>query len=369
MKNVLVTGSSGFIGRNLLAELGLNNDITVQTFDRKNTIDELDQKVAECDFVFHVAGVNRPDNDDEFTSGNVTLTKKVLLAIEKTKKVIPIIITSSVQSTLDNPYGISKKAAEDFAVEWHKKTQNPVYLFRLPNVFGKWSKPNYNSVVATFCHNYAHDQEVTISDPEKEITFVYINDVINAFTRLLEDTTSSEIYPTIQNTRTISLGDLAKKISSFKLIPETLTVPDFAEPFDRYLYATYTSYLPKEKFSYKLKTNSDQRGWLAEFIKSENFGQIFVSSTEPGFTRGNHWHHTKIEKFLVVAGKGDIKLRQYGTNEILTFSVSSEEPTVVDMPAGYIHSITNVGDTPMIAVFWSDEILNIKNPDTHFEEV
>ena len=370
MKTVLITGSSGFIGKNLAAHLSTKKEISVLEFNKSHTLQDLEVFVNKSDFIFHVAGVNRPKNEKEFNNINTGLTETIIEIVERSGRKIPILLTSSTQADQDNPYGKSKLEAEKKLMEWSEKSGSSVCIYRLPNVFGKWSKPNYNSVVATFCHNISHGIPVEISDPEKEITFVYIDNVLEEFYELLNSSLDvTKKYYEVERKFTISLGSLAEKIKFNSKISTTLQVPDFANLFDRFLYATYVSFAKESDFSYELETHHDERGWLAEFIKSENFGQIFVSSTEPGYTRGNHWHHTKIEKFLVVVGTEEIKLRNYGSDEVISYKVSPEKPTVVDMPAGYVHSIKNVGKTPMITLFWSDEILNKTKPDTYFEEV
>jgi UDP-2-acetamido-2,6-beta-L-arabino-hexul-4-ose reductase len=371
MKTALITGSSGFIGKNLYANLSLEEDVSLITFTKDNSLEDLKELVAKSDFIFHTAGVNRPETEDEFKLGNTDLTFLLVDAIEKTGKKIPIVFTSSIQAEEENPYGTSKKHAEEILKTFSEKYGSSVFIYRLPNVFGKWSKPDYNSVVATFCHNISHDIDIKISEPEKEITFVYIDDVIESFRELFMSTVKPGSFEFLKISRnyTVTLADLAKKIHTYKDIRSSLLLPDFRNPLERYLYATYTSFYKKDDFSYQLSTNRDDRGWLAEFVKSPTFGQIFVSSTNPGYTRGNHWHNTKIEKFLVVYGEGEIQLRNLGDDELITYKVSADSPTAVDIPAGYIHSIKNTGESQMVTIFWSDEILDMNKPDTHYEEV
>lgn len=370
MLNILVTGSSGFIGKNLCANLRLNNKINVLEINKESTQKEFNENIEKADIIFHLAGVNRPTNNDEFTTGNFHLTKTIVNVLQKSKKKTPIVLTSSIQAEQANEYGKSKKNAEDELIKWSEGSGSKIYIYRLPNVFGKWSKPNYNSVIATFCYNTANDLPIVIDAPEKELSLVYIDDVITEFMKIVNNELPlDKVFYEIPRIFKISLQEIADKIISFGNISSTLLAPNFSSAFDRFLYATYTSFLKTDKFSYKLDTKSDDRGWLAEFIKSKEFGQIFVSSTRPGYTRGNHWHNTKIEKFLVVSGKGLIKLRQFETHKIFSYEVSSEILEVVDMPAGYIHSITNSSDQDMVTIFWTDELFNSKKPDTNFQEV
>ena len=371
MKTVLITGSNGFIGKNLSATLELDKDVEIIRFDSNDDLASLDKLVERSDFIFHLAGINRPKSEAEFDSGNRELTEKILDSINKSKKKIPLLMTSSIQATLDNPYGKSKKAAEDAIIDWVDETDSIAYIYRLPNVFGKWSRPNYNSVVATFCNNIAKGLDITINDPSTVITLVYIDDVIADFISKMKSNVKQNVknFLSIEPEFKIDLKSLAKKVYSFKNIKEDLIVPNFENDFDKFLYATYTSYLNSDDFGYGLEMKHDDRGWLAEFIKSQQFGQVFVSRTKPGISRGNHWHHTKIEKFLVVQGEAEIKLRNYDTEEVISYNVNDKVLKVVDMPAGYIHSITNTGKDDLITIFWSDEIFNKDKPDTYYLEV
>ncbi len=371
MKTVLVTGSSGFIGKNLCAQLSLDSNIEVIRFDRTRNIEELDDMVSKVDFVFHLAGINRPVNEREFETGNKELTSQVVEAITKSGRSVPLLLASSIQAELDNPYGKSKKAAEDIVLEWSGQTKSPVFIFRLPNVFGKWCKPDYNSVVATFCNNIANEKPIQINDPSKELTLVYIDDVVSTFVSAMKGGLkhSADSQYSIKQVFTLTLQDLARKIKDLHAMRTNLITPDLHGDIDRYLYATYTSYLPGSGFAYELDMKRDDRGWLAEFIKSKNSGQVFISKTKPGIVRGNHWHHTKIEKFLVIDGQADIKFRKYDSTDVITYEVSGEELRVVDIPAGYLHSITNTGTSDLTTIFWADEIFNPERPDTHYAEV
>ena len=372
MKNVLVTGSSGFVGKNLCSRLELEKDVKILRFNRTNTKKDLETYLNKADFIFHLAGINRPKDEKEFDTGNRGLTENIIDLLEKNNKKTPLLMTSSIQAELDNPYGKSKKDAEDALFKFSKLKKTPLYIYRLPNVFGKWCKPNYNSVVATFCYNIAHNLPITMSNPSNEVSLVYIDEVvtdfIDAFRGKIKPQKDGYCYmPRSFNT---TLQDLKDKIESFRNSRTTLVMPNLDDDFTRYLYATYTSYLAENDFSYKLNTNIDDRGWLAEFIKSKQFGQIFISKTKPGITRGNHWHHTKIEKFLVVDGAAEIKFRKIGEpKKIISYKVSGSELTVLDIPAGYTHLIKNVGKGDLTTIFWADEIFDKDNPDTYFEEV
>lgn len=371
MKKVLVTGASGFIGKNLCAELEQNADLDVIRFDRTGNEEELAQHVDAADFIFHLAGVNRPKDDSEFKRGNEELTSQIISQLEKKGKQTPVLLTSSIQADLDNPYGVSKKAAEDIVMKYGKTANANVFIYRLPNVFGKWCKPNYNSVVATFCHNITHNLPITVSDPSHKITLAYIDDVVSQFVAALHDKVTPEAdgFCYIPETNEMTLQELKDIITIFRESRTNLTMPDLASSHMRNLYATFTSYFSTEDFSYELQTSTDDRGWLAEFIKSKNFGQIFISKTKPGITRGNHWHNTKIEKFLVVDGKAEITFRKVDEETVIRYEVSGEKLTVLDIPAGYVHAIKNIGDTELTTIFWADEILNKDKPDTIFVEV
>ena len=371
MKTVLVTGAEGFIGKNLCAALSTLKGVEILTFTRKNSIKELESSLKKADFIFHIAGVNRSKDDREFDIGNRGLTETILNILEKLGKNTPLLVSSSTHATLENAYGKSKKAAEDLILEWHEKSKSQVFIYRLTNVFGKWSNPNYNSVVATFCNNIAHNKPIEISDASHEITLVYIDTVVKSFigTFLGEVELNSSHFYDITETYVITLGNLAQKIKNFHASRSSLVMPELTTDFDRYIYAAYISYLPADSFSYDLEKNTDERGWLAEFIKAKQFGQIFISKTKPGITRGNHWHNTKVEKFLVVEGEAVITFRKYGSDEIIEYSVSGEKPEVVDIPTGYVHAITNTGKDTLITIFWASEILNQAAPDTIYETV
>jgi UDP-2-acetamido-2,6-beta-L-arabino-hexul-4-ose reductase len=373
MKIVLVTGASGFIGKNLCSQLSLlGDDVKVTKFTRDQSIDDLATLALEADFIYHIAGVNRPENEDEFTTGNTDLTKHIIDVLRSNDRKTPLLLTSSAQAIQDNPYGKSKLAAEQLVKEWSEESGAPVYIYRLPGVFGKWCRPNYNSVVATFCNNIAHELPVQVSDPSYVLTLVYIDDVVRMFIDHLDKAVdqSEDNFYAAADTFEVSLGDLKDRISAIHAIRDTSIVPNLEDKLNKYLYATYISYLDTDKFSYDLTKNSDDRGWLAEFIKSRQAGQIFISKTKPGISRGDHWHHTKIEKFLVVEGKGEISFRnKIGDQDIISYQVDGDSPTVLDIPTGYVHAIKNIGSTDLITIFWANEMLDKERPDTYFEKV
>lgn len=371
MKTILVTGASGFIGKNLCAHLQLQDDVTVLEFTREKSQEELVDYVKRADFIYHIAGVNRPKDDSEFEAVNYGLTEKIVELLDTHKVKTPILLTSSIQAELDNPYGRSKVAAENKLLEWSRRSECPVYIYRLPGVFGKWSRPNYNSVVATFCHNIANDLPVEVSDPDRKITLVYIDSVISEFIKKFKtDEQGRSDFYTVPETFEVTLDDLKNRIESLHSIRSSLIVPNLEDKLNKYLYATYISYLKTDDFSYKLASNTDDRGSLTEFIKSNSFGQIFVSTTKPGISRGNHWHHTKIEKFFVIQGEAEITFRnKIDSDDVIRYQVSGDNPTVLDIPTGYVHAITNTGDTDLLTIFWANELLDKDNPDTYFEKI
>ncbi|MCX7735010.1 MAG: NAD-dependent epimerase/dehydratase family protein [bacterium] len=367
--NILITGAKGFVGRNLFAQLkniGYDNIIQIDVDTPEHVFL---QGLKQAQFIYHLAGVNRPRDEEEYWQGNFEFTKKLVEILQSQSKNTPVVFTSSIQAEFDNPYGKSKKAAEELLIQYSKNTNAKVFIYRLPNVFGKWCKPNYNSVVATFCYNISRGIPIQIHDPEKELTLVYIDDVVNEFTKLLKADDIAPGYMEVPVKYRIKLKDLAEKIYTFEKSRKTLLMPSLKDEFDKKLYATFISYLAEDKFSYELEMKHDNRGWLTEFIKSEPFGQIFISKTKPGITRGNHWHHTKVEKFLVIQGEALVKLRAIYSEQIIEYKVSGEKLQVIDIPPGYTHSITNVGQTELITIFWASEIYNPNNPDTYYLEV
>ncbi len=367
---ILVTGANGFVGKNLVAELRNRGYDNILEFTRDCDLVLLDKYTKECDFVCHLAGVNRPKDESEFMDGNFGLTSTLIDLLKKNNNKAPILITSSIQAEKDNPYGRSKKAVEDLLFNYQKENGIKVYVYRLTNLFGKWSKPNYNTVVATFCHNIARNLDIQINDPEAKLNLCYIDDVLEEFIRALEgNPTMQDNYCIVPVTHSIKLGELANLIKSFKDSRTNLIVPDMAEAITKKLYSTYLSFLPEDQFAYDLKMNNDHRGSFTEFILTPERGQVSVNVSKPGITKGNHWHHTKNEKFLVVNGEGLIRFRRIDSDEIFEYRVSGEKLQVVDIPTGYTHSIVNVGKTDLVTVMWANEYFVPEKPDTYFLEV
>lgn len=368
--NVLVTGSKGFIGKNLLESLSRMDGVNILTFDKGEPIDTLRSQLKIADFIYHLAGVNRTEREEDFEEVNVGLTQIIINILELQRKNTPVAFSSSIQAELNNIYGKSKKKAELILEEYSIKNNASVFIFRFPNVFGKWSKPNYNSVVATFCYNISHGLDVQISDKNKEIEFVYIDTVIKNLTELLyNDVNTTLKYYTLKSHFKLSLGDLAEKIYQLRDIRKTLIIPDMSEELMKCLYATYLSFLDTDDFAYRLGIIEDKRGFLVELLKSKHFGQIFVSRTRKDIVRGNHYHNSKIEKFILIQGKAIIKLRNIFNNTILSYHVSDEDIKVVDIPPGYTHSIENAGESDMIVLFWANEIFDATNPDTNYKKI
>lgn len=367
MKQVLITGAKGFIGRNFISFLKHIPDIELMEFDIGQTKDELEQFLSKADIIFHLAGVNRPERDEEFSEVNKGLTEEICEELKKLDRTPKIVFSSSIQVERDNPYGRSKLAGEEVLKHFSKANDAEVVIYRLKNVFGKWCRPNYNSAVATFCHNIARDLPITISDPNNQVPLVYVDDVVTAFISELnkEDTSCSLRYKEVKPDFVITLGELVKLLREFKASRETLRLPKMNDPFISRLYATYISYLAEDDFAYYLSAKPDDRGSLAEFIKSPYMGQIFVSRTKPGITRGNHYHHTKVEKFLVLDGKAIIRFKHIEDGELIDYPISGEDYRVVDIPPGYTHSIENVGNTEMIVLFWAGELFDKDAPDTY----
>lgn len=370
MKRVLVTGAGGFLGKNLTTALRRRPDVELSTFGRADDRAALDSSLAAADFVYHLAGVNRPEREEEFLEGNRELTRQVAEALRARGRPPTVVFSSSYQAALDNPYGRSKRAAEELLEELARETGANVCIYRLPNVFGKWSRPEYNSVVATFCHNLARGLDITIDDRGRPIELAYVDDVVAAFVGHLDDRPdpSRRLY-TVPRTFEITLGELADTLRRIRDLRAAHMVPDVGDPLTRRLAATYISFLPEGDFAQPVELRTDERGWLFELIKSEHFGQIFVSTTRPGITRGDHYHDTKVERFCLVQGEGLIRFRPLGSDRILEYPVSDSAIQVVDIPPGYTHSIENVGDREMIVLFWANEIFDPQRPDTHAAEV
>jgi UDP-2-acetamido-2,6-beta-L-arabino-hexul-4-ose reductase len=343
----------------------------VLEFDVNHSPDLLPKLAAEADLVFHLAGVNRPRDPAEFTAGNTDLTRALLQALEATGRRTPVVLSSSIQAALDNPYGQSKKGAEDALLEYHQRTGAAVYLYRFPNVFGKWSRPNYNTVVATFCHNISRGLPVQLSNRDTVIHFVYVDTVVAEFLAiaLRQRHDASTTQYEVAETHHITLGELHDLLLSFRENRRTGLLPDLSQPLTRHLYSTYLSFLDEQDFAHPVNLKTDDRGWLFELVKSPHAGQVFVSRTKPGVTRGNHYHHSKVEKFCVIQGEGVIRFRQVLREDVLEYRVNDRDIRVVDIPPGYTHSIENTGSADMLTLFWANEILDPQRPDVYFEKV
>lgn len=380
---ILVTGAHGFVGKNLCAALhniaqgkdksyGISSDITVFEYDLDTDASLLDGYCRECDFVFHLAGVNRPKEQSEFMEGNFGFTSKLLDTLKKHGNTCPVMISSSTQASLDNPYGLSKKAGEELLEKYSADTGAKVLIYRFPNVFGKWCRPNYNSAVATFCNNIANDLPIRVNDPAVNMTLVYIDDVVDEMIAALKGEENREGgMCRVPVEHKITLGEIVELIYSFKNQPQTLIIPEIPSgSFEKKLYSTYLSYLPKEKAAFPLKMNIDERGSFTELLKSERCGQVSVNISKPGITKGQHWHNTKWEFFIVVSGKGLIEQRKIGSDEILRFEVSGEKIEAVHMLPGYTHNIINLSETEdLVTVMWANESFDQSKPDTFFEKV
>lgn len=381
---ILITGAHGFVGRNLMETLkavrdgkdrtrGLPTELELLSYTHQSPEGALEAYCAEADFVFHLAGVNRPETEDEFLTGNRDLTARLLSALEKAGNPCPVLLTSSIQALRDNPYGRSKLAGEDLVRSYGARTGAKTLIYRLPNIFGKWCRPNYNSVVATFCHNIARDLPITVSDPAVSLTLCYIDDVVDEFLRALkgEETAGADGLCAVPVTHTATLGEIVDLLHQFHDQPRTLLLPEIpAGSFAKKLYSTYLSYLPEEAVCFPLKMNVDERGSFTELLKTANCGQFSVNISKPGITKGQHWHHSKWEFFMVVSGQALIQEREIGSDKVLEFRVSGENIQAVHMLPGYTHNIINLSDTEdLVTVMWANERFDPQRPDTYFEEV
>ena len=361
---ILVTGSNGFIGKNLIVRLGEIPGHEVLRFTRDNSLQDLSDLVARSDAVIHLAGINRPKDVKEFAEGNVDLTVRLCELIAATGRKIPLVISSSIQADLANPYGESKREAEVAAVALAAKTHNPVVIYRLPGVFGKWCRPNYNSVVATFCHNMANDLPIQINDPAASLKLVYVDDVVAEFIRVLDTMPVGLSQGEVSPVYGITLGELAAQIEAFKNCRVSLTSERVGTGLVRALYATYVSYLPPNKFAYNLPRYGDERGVFVEMLKTQDSGQFSFFTAHPGITRGGHYRHTKTEKFLVIRGAARFGFRHIVTNERYEVFTAGDKPQVVETVPGWTHDITNVGDDEMVVMLWANEIFDRDRPDT-----
>ena len=366
MKRILITGARGFLGRNLIAHLRARKDCEFKTIDRGDSSEDLKRHLLQADIVFHLAGVNRPLDPIEFERDNAWLTERICQLLREGRHSPKVVFSSSIQAELDNPYGASKAKGEHALRSFGAETGAIIRIFRLTNIFGKWCRPNYNSVTATFCHNIANDLPINISDPVRRVELSYVDHVITAFVKELDGIDDRDRPGTDIPVYGIRLSDLAGRIQAFHDMRSTLTLPDCSDWFNRALYATYLSYVSPDALQNGLEIKSDVRGSLAEFIKQKSFGQIFVSRTRPGITRGNHYHHTKTEKFLVVEGHGLIRMRAIEGGPVKEYPVTGSEYRVIDIPPGVTHSITNVGAAEMVTLFWSSEMFDPDYPDTYY---
>lgn len=365
---ILITGAGGFIGKNLVATLKTAGYTDLMLFERDDTPETLADYAARAGFVFHLAGINRPKDPSEFYAGNAGLTDTLLSLLDKAGNKAPVLVTSSTQAALDNDYGKSKAQAEQAIFAHGQTTGAPVYVFRLPGVFGKWCRPNYNSVVATFCHNSANGLPLSVRDPEYRLPLVYIDDVVASFVAALDGNCTREgdycVVPVVHET---TLGHLAETIEGFARNRETLDVPDQTPgSLEQKLYSTWLSYLPADRFSYPLNMHCDNRGSFTEFLHTPAHGQVSINISRPGIVKGNHWHHSKNEKFLVVKGTGVIRFRALDSTEVIEYHVSGDKLEVVDIPTGYTHNIENVGEDDMVTVMWANEVFDPDYPDTFF---
>lgn len=364
--HILITGAKGFMGRNLSHTLAtLRPEDTLYLIDTNSTQEELAQAAQNADFVFHLAGVNRPKDPAEYMQGNGDLTQQ-LMALLTNGKQPPVWLSSSIQAALDNPYGLSKRAAEEAVRAYGECTGAHTYIYRLPNVFGKWSQPNYNSAVATFCYNIARGLPITVNDPSVKLNLVYIDDVVNEGLRALngEATQGEEGLCRVEPVHSILLGDMAQTLESFREMRDHLDTPDQSDPLTAKLYATYLSFLPEHDFARPAVTHSDYRGSFTELIHLGGHGQVSVNISKPHITKGEHWHHTKHEKFIVLSGEGVIRFRKPEENTVITYRVSGDVFQVVDIPPGYTHNIENTGDTDMVTLMWANEVFDPAHPDT-----
>ena len=397
---ILVTGAKGFVGQNLCAQLRNIRDgkakcygeVAVEEifeYDIDSTAEELDTYCREADFVFNLAGVNRPQNTEEFMEGNFGFASTLLETLEKYGNKAPVMLSSSIQATLagrfgDSEYGRSKRAGEELFFNYNVRTGARVLVYRFPNLFGKWCRPNYNSAVATFCNNIANDLPITVNDRSTELELLYIDDLVDEMISALQGKEhhcefegvetilcDEGRYCAVPTTHKITLGEIVDLLESFKAQPQTLVVPEIPyNSFAKKLYSTYLSYLPKEKASFELKMNCDARGSFTELLRSEKCGQVSVNISKPGITKGEHWHNTKWEFFIVVSGKGLIQQRRIGSDEVLNFEVSGDKIEAVHMLPGYTHNIINLSDTEdLVTVMWANEAFDPSKPDTYFEKV
>ena len=361
---VLVTGANGFIGKNLQIHLRERSDVEIVPFTREHTEADLPGLLEGVDWVFHLAGINRPEDPSEFAIGNAGLTLALCNAVKETGRKIPVVYTSSIQVERDNDYGISKLAAEDALLDLNGSTGCPVYIYRLPSVFGKWARPNYNSAVATFCHNIARDLPVAINDPDAVIQLVYIDDVVASFISLLDGATQPTPIVDVEPVYQITVGELSEQLQRFKATRDSLITEPVGTGLTRALYSTYVSYLPPENFTYTVPQNGDERGVFVEMLKTPDSGQFSFFTAHPGVTRGGHYHHSKTEKFLVIKGEACFRFRHMLTGEFYELRTSGGKPEIVETVPGWTHDITNERDRELVCMLWANEIFDRERPDT-----
>lgn len=369
--NLLVTGSSGFIGKNLIAQLKNIGHTKLFLCDSQTTQRELQDYLKQCDVIVHLAGVNRPADPTEYKRVHQDFTVYMVSQLKLYGNFCPIIAASSIQAAVENPYGKSKQRMEEVLVTYSHDTGASVTSYRLPNVFGKWCRPHYNSVIATFCYEVARNNEIYVYDENQILRLVHIDDVVEEFINAIEShpTIDALGFGVIPIDFSVSLKEIAEKLKQFYNFRNVLEIPSLEEAFDKKLYSTYISYLPEGQFNHLLDVKKDNRGYFSEILKSQSFGQISISLTKPGVVRGDHWHHIKNEKFLVVEGEALIRFRKIGETEVTQYQVSGKRPEIVDVPSGYTHTIENTGDTEVITLIWCSEKFYGEKPDTYFEEV
>jgi len=362
---VLITGASGFIGSNLAAQLAALKGYEVLRYGSGSSLDDLRLAIAEADAICHLAGVNRPDDDSEFARVNTDLTRTLCALLQTSGRRLPIIFASSVHVERDNLYGASKLAAEQALLRHSAETGSPVYIFRLPHVIGKWCRPNYNSVVATFCHNIIRDLPIHVDDPSYQLRLVYIDDLISMFVRIIEGESVGGPYCEAEPCYPITVGELADQIRAFHVGRQTLVSERVGTGLTRALYATFISHLPPENFAYSLQKHSDPRGTFVEMLKTRDSGQFSFFTAHPGVTRGSHYHHSKTEKFLVITGHARFRFRNVLTQQVHELSTSGDRPEVVETVPGWVHDITNMGDADMVVMLWANEVFDPERPDTY----
>jgi UDP-2-acetamido-2,6-beta-L-arabino-hexul-4-ose reductase len=361
---VLVTGVRGFMGKNLNVHLNEYHGFSVLSFSREDSIDSLSMLVDQADAIVHLAAENRPKDVSAFDTINTGLTKSLCDAIKEAGRKIPLVLASSIQASLDNPYGNSKRAAEVAVEQLADETGNPVYIYRLPNVFGKWCKPNYNSVVATFCYNIANNIPIQINNAATRLRLVYVDDVVADFMKAVQGESAGLSWPTVEPEYSITLGELASRIKAFKKCRSDLVIEPVGAGLVRALYSTYVSYLSPDQFSYALPCYDDERGVFVEMLKTRDSGQFSYFTVHPGVTRGGHYHHSKTEKFLVIKGSARFGFRHIVTNESYEVFTSGDESQVVETVPGWSHDITNVGQEEMVVMLWANEMFDREHPDT-----